>query len=130
MILGLISVASRLTLGRYELLPRRPLDWFPLCRVFEFGLGVYLARQIPPGFWNMLNGNRRIDCALRYMSDLTLPLFLVHWPILHTMKDLPVSDVVLLALVSTASLSVSACLLEIDKRVFTPLISRRRPHVQ
>src|SRR5713226_2596915 len=39
----LISLASRLTVEGY--LQNYPLEWFPLCRVFEFGLGIYLAQQ-------------------------------------------------------------------------------------
>ncbi len=38
-----LSLASRALLGRYGWLPGRPLDWFPPCRVFEFGLGIWLA---------------------------------------------------------------------------------------
>lgn len=121
----LISVCSRLVLGQLEILPKRPLDWFPLCRIFEFGLGIYLAKKIPENFWELLNGNRLVDRVSRYASELTFPLFLVHWPIIHTLKHMHVPDFGWITLSLVTSIVVSAGIYEIDRRIFTPFIRRK-----
>lgn len=41
-----VSTFARFIPGQYQLLPHRPLDWFPLCRLFEFTLGIFLAHVI------------------------------------------------------------------------------------
>ena len=124
-ILLVVSVSFRLLLGQFDLLPRRPLDWFPLSRVFEFGLGIYLAGIIPTRFWKLLNGKRTIGRTSLYISELSFPLFLVHWPILHTLKHVPVPDFAWIILFLVVSIAVSACILEIDRRIFTPFIHNK-----
>ncbi|MBV1787191.1 acyltransferase [Marinobacterium sp. D7] len=65
---------------QYGFMPGRPGDWFPPCRFFEFGLGLYLARVLPNSTWFRLKlpaGN-----AIRVLSDLSFPLFLIHYPFL------------------------------------------------
>jgi uncharacterized membrane protein len=43
-----VSVSSRLVVESF--FTGYPLEWFPLCRVFEFGLGLYwVERSIPGG---------------------------------------------------------------------------------
>lgn len=83
LILLLISVVSRLIVGHYDILPDRALDWFPLCRVFEFGLGIYLAEVVKPSVWSCANGNSRINSIFGFVGRLTFPLFLVHYPLLR-----------------------------------------------
>jgi peptidoglycan/LPS O-acetylase OafA/YrhL len=78
----LVSVLSRAILGQYDILPHRPLDWFPLCRVFEFSLGIYLASVIKPDLLLCINGSRRITSILKFIADISFPLFLAHFPLL------------------------------------------------
>ncbi|MFD2177732.1 acyltransferase family protein [Veronia pacifica] len=64
---------------QFGFMPGRPADWFPLCRVFEFGLGIYLATVINREFWF------RIDIPwlkqpVAFLSDIAFPLFLLHYP--------------------------------------------------
>jgi peptidoglycan/LPS O-acetylase OafA/YrhL len=76
------SVGCRLLIGEYDLLPVRPLDWFPLCRVFEFGFGVYLAQRLGEGFWLCANGYKRLGGVFEQIADISYPLFMVHWTML------------------------------------------------
>lgn len=64
---------------QYGFMPGRPGDWFPVCRVFEFGLGVYLALVLPKSFWFKLQTSQLIR-PVNYLSDLAFPLFLLHYP--------------------------------------------------
>lgn len=63
---------------QYGFMPGRPGDWFPLCRVFEFGLGIYIALRVPKTFWFRLQF--RFTQPVRVLSDLAFPLFLIHYP--------------------------------------------------
>lgn len=65
---------------RYGFMPGRPGDWFPPCRVFEFGLGVYLALLLPRATW--FKFQTRFYRPLQILSDLAFPLFLIHYPFL------------------------------------------------
>ena len=84
--LALLSVGVRLLVGKYKLLSMRPLDWFPLCRVFEFALGMYLvvlAKRLP---WRLPSPPRRIGDLLSFLGNLTFPFFLVHYPVIFLIK--------------------------------------------
>lgn len=83
LVLFLVSTVSRIILGHYDILSTRPLDWFPLCRVFEFGSGIYLAEIVQSDVWACANRNRRADSMLGLAGELTFPLFLVHYPLLR-----------------------------------------------
>jgi hypothetical protein len=65
---------------RYGFMPGRPGDWFPPCRVFEFGLGVYLALLLPRARWFAFQ--TRFSQPIQFLSDLAFPLFLIHYPFL------------------------------------------------
>ncbi|MBN1190099.1 MAG: acyltransferase [Dehalococcoidales bacterium] len=80
-----ISFISRWVLYREILsLPNRPTDWFPPCRVFEFGLGIYLATVISKSFLFTSGLNTRtLNKALFTIAELSFPLFLVHYPLLR-----------------------------------------------
>ncbi|MGD8262149.1 MAG: acyltransferase [Desulfobacterales bacterium] len=65
---------------RYGFMPGRPGDWFPPCRVFEFGLGVYLALLLPRETWFLFR--TRFNRPIQFLSDLAFPLFLIHYPFL------------------------------------------------
>ncbi|MFC3852544.1 acyltransferase family protein [Salinispirillum marinum] len=104
-ILFLVSVLSRWYVGQYGLpwlssswlddvegwvyrqfgfMPARPGDWFPLCRVFEFGAGMWLAMTLKPTVWSCLNvGSGRL---VAFFSDLAFPMFLLHYPYLFLVQ--------------------------------------------
>ena len=123
-----ISVISRLMFGYFKLLPiLRPLDWLLLCRVFEFCLGMYLAIVVPADFWNLLNVNQKVERLSTYLGEMSFPLFLVHWPIFHTVKHLreySVSTPAWIGLFLITSILASIIILEIDRRIFSPYLRR------
>jgi peptidoglycan/LPS O-acetylase OafA/YrhL len=50
--------------------------WFPLSRIAEFAFGIYI---IQIGMYpKMINSFQ----SIRFLSDLSFPIFLVHWPVL------------------------------------------------
>lgn len=65
---------------QYGFMPGRPGDWFPLCRIFEFALGVYLGYKLPKTLWFTLN--IRFTKLIGFLSDHAFSLFLVHSPFL------------------------------------------------
>lgn len=126
-ILFAVSVGSRFLLGQVPLLPLRPHDWFLLCRIFEFGLGIYLARTLPEKTWYVLNRNDNLDRFFNYLGELSFPLFLAHWPIFHTVKHMRsfgYSDEVWVSTFIVVSLVASMILLVIDKRLISPYLKR------
>jgi peptidoglycan/LPS O-acetylase OafA/YrhL len=66
--------------------------WFPLCRVFEFSLGIALAPRL----------NSFAPCLspawMQYVAELSFPTFLLHWPLLSWGLPLPAYLIVLLLL--------------------------------
>lgn len=78
----LLSVGSRLLIGKYKLIDMRPLDWFPLCRVFEFTLGMALVRAVSLVRWRLPEVPAWLGRALSFLGRLTFPLFLVHYPVI------------------------------------------------
>ncbi|MBD2858947.1 acyltransferase [Spongiibacter sp. KMU-158] len=105
LILFFISIGSRLYVGenglafgeghfwdgvveygyrQFGFMPGRPTDWFPLCRVFEFGLGIYLALTLNKKVWFVLQLPGKKTVA--WLSDLSFPLFLVHYPMLFLLE--------------------------------------------
>jgi len=118
-VLLVTSVASRLLLGRYEVLPTRPLDWFPLCRVFEFSLGVYLATVLPKRAYDFGRGCRG-GAVVVFVGKLSFPLFLVHYPLLRVMTFLTangVTQAVAVASFLAAALLASYVILLTDRRI-------------
>lgn len=123
-----ISVLSRLILGRYGFHLYRPLDWFPLCRIFEFGLGIYLARILGPTTLAFIKTDRYIYPVFHFISDLSLPLFLVHFPLLSILKffsESGINDIFSITVYLFISLIVSWIILIIDKSVPREKIIRR-----
>lgn len=79
---GMVEYAYR----QYGFMPGRPADWFPLCRLFEFGLGIFLALKLNRNVWLQLgSGNHRL---VAFLSDIAFPLFLVHWPFIFLLEIL------------------------------------------
>lgn len=71
---------------QYGFMPGRPADWFPPCRLFEFGLGLYLAQMLPKTTWFRVN--LPASSSIRLLSDLAFPLFLIHFPFLFLISSL------------------------------------------
>lgn len=119
-ILLLISTLSRLLLGSYEVLPKRPLDWFPLCRIFEFSLGIYLADILPKNFSRFFEPSKRLRSVITFISALSFPLFLVHYPILFLINDLTrrgVNQILSICCYVFISILLSWIILEIDNKL-------------
>ena len=82
LVVFLVSVCSRVILQHYDILSYAPTRWFPLCRLIEFGLGIYLANIIGRDLWARANRLRKLAPILAFIGDLSFPLFLVHYPLL------------------------------------------------
>ncbi|MFH0952669.1 MAG: hypothetical protein V1838_05865 [Patescibacteria group bacterium] len=87
-VLLFISVIARLYFLNSPVVPRYELEWFPLCRIFEFGLGIYLAFVIKQNFWWILDGQKQFASILGFIALLSFPLFLVHHPLLPVLTGL------------------------------------------
>lgn len=87
-ILFLISAVCRITLGMSDLLPERPLDWFPFCRIFEFSLGVYFITMVRAKKWDSLLLPEYEVPLISYIGELSFPLFLIHYPLLFVIPYL------------------------------------------
>ena len=118
----IISVVSRIILGQYEFLPNRSLDWFPTCRVFEFTLGIYLAIVVKQSFWSCLNCSRRLNSILKFMGDISFPLYLVHGPMLPIIVQywrFGISQWIAIIIFLILSVSIS-CLVTLLVKVIVP----------
>ncbi len=87
-LLCVISGLSRFYLGQHDVLPMRPLDWFPFCRVFEFGLGIYCVRVMPAMRWTQLPWLEPVAPIIAFGSEISFPLFLIHYPFMFVIKVL------------------------------------------
>jgi peptidoglycan/LPS O-acetylase OafA/YrhL len=83
--LAVVSIVSRVVVGR--VLPdARAIDWFPLCRVFEFGIGAWAVlgasrlRRIRMCCAGITGGAAR---AWSGAANLSFPVFIVHYPLLQ-----------------------------------------------
>ncbi len=116
----LISALSRLILGKYGFLQERPLDWFPLCRIFEFSLGIYLAVILPKKAYTFLDAPSHLGTVINFMGELSFPLFLVHYPNLFIIEYLPrlgLNQSMAICCYVFVSLLVSWIILETDKKI-------------
>lgn len=55
---------------------------FPLSRLFEFSIGIFFVRILKTDVWLILNKFIQIEKPLRFLSDISFPLFLIHYPLL------------------------------------------------
>lgn len=86
-----ISVWSRWFFGHEA---GRLTDWFPLCRVFEFGLGIFIVgRGLYPKTLTTLK-------AIYILSSLSFYVFLIHFPLLFVIKTNPLLYAALVMLLS------------------------------
>lgn len=114
-VLFVISVSSRLIVE--SLFTGYPLEWFPLCRVFEFGLGLYwVERGIP--------GGAASPRWAAFLSDISFPLYLLHYSFAFVFwhASYPWHLLVYLAIVILASIAVSI----VEERAKAFLTSRKR----
>jgi peptidoglycan/LPS O-acetylase OafA/YrhL len=77
-VLLVISVWSRWFFGHEA---GRMTDWFPLCRVFEFGLGIFIAER---GLYPKTLTTSR---AIYFLSNLSFYVFLIHVPLLFAVNN-------------------------------------------
>ena len=56
------------------------VDWFPLCRIFEFGLGIYVIQR---GWYPSFNSTR----VLAFLGVLSFYVFIVHGVFLHVIAQ-------------------------------------------
>lgn len=127
-ILFLISLLSRIIMGKYGYSLRRPLDWFPLCRIFEFGLGIYLANILGPSKLDIIKPVNYLSPVFRFISDLSFPLFLVHYPLLSMLESLSASGInhfLSIIMYLFVSIISSWIILLIDKRIPRSMILKK-----
>lgn len=75
----IITLLSQFLIKNYNLLSGRPLDWFPLCRIFEFTLGLYLSHMLPKNTWGIINIKTfAISQSINFFSAVSFPLFLIN----------------------------------------------------
>jgi peptidoglycan/LPS O-acetylase OafA/YrhL len=89
-----VSFLSRYYLANYS--PYfLPTNWFPLCSVFEFGLGIYLVTVglVPRIVSNGLT---------KYLSNISFYVFLINSPLLIRLQNQQEVFLVLLVILSTA----------------------------
>lgn len=111
----ILSAVSRYFAGMFEI---RAEDWFPLCRLFEFGLGVWIVNN--QELYKFVCGvganlSRSVKTVLKFCGDLSFPVYLIHWPVLHMplANNFPMWVSIPLVLCSTFILA--AVMLRIDR---------------
>lgn len=115
-----ISYISRIVVEDSEIFTGDQYYWFPLNRVFEFGVGVALAQLVPQRAWDCSNAGLQKIRFLPLWGDLSFPLFLAHDPLRrfitwgpHTPSSLLSGIVVFIGL----SIFVSIVALKLNKRI-------------
>ena len=128
-----LSCFCRYLFGHYKLLPGRPLDWFPFCRVFEFGLGIFLARRLPKNILLFFNDKfRGLHPAIIFFSALSYPVYLVHMPIIDVMVYAPylgISAVIWVPLFLVLSFACSVIFLKIDQLLAVSVRKKFSPDI-
>lgn len=104
---------------KYGFMPGRPGDWFPICRIFEFGFGVYLGLVLPKSFWFKLN--LPFKRVMFFLSDIAFPLFLIHLPfmflVLWLENDLKLPLALSIIVFMGALIAASYTINELDKKI-------------
>lgn len=115
-----ISVISRILISRSNIFLNNPIAWFPLNRVFEFGLGVFLAGLIKQDLLKSLNQALEKLPFLTFFSAISFPLFLIHDPLRRFIVIGPnnaLSRTVGIAVFLVLSIVLSKVALLIDQRI-------------
>lgn len=76
-----IALLSKIVISQFVFIGARALDWFPLSRVFEFGLGIFLAIKLP-GVWSKFDW-LPFAKAINFLGKHSFELFLFHYPLLE-----------------------------------------------
>ena len=117
-ILLIISIISRLLVSKYWIDSYRPIDWFFLCRIFEFGFGVWLARSKKILIFLNKQNFGVFNKPVCFFAIISFPVFLVHQPLLFIIeKDNWISIVVFLLI--TIALSYLILVLERTIKMFS-----------
>lgn len=114
---------------QYGFMPGRPGDWFPPCRLFEFGLGIYLALKLPHTAWQSLK--LPLTGLVRKLSDLSFSLFLVHYPFLflvETFRDAGITASLAISLYLGLMLLLAECCSRLESWLLGQV--RKRKHIQ
>ena len=122
----LTSIISRIVVSRTGCLPVRPMDWFPLYKVFEFSLGIYLAKVLPRNIWLITGPLKRLTSSILVLSELSLPLFLVHQPLLpriHYLMIKGLSPFLASAAFLSVSLIASWAAFTVNKKILASFLS-------
>lgn len=124
-LLLIIEILSRYLVGKY--MPgQRPLDWFPLCRVFELGLGIWLIKFKPTqGLIFRFRGIKALNLVVVYFANLSFHMYLVQSEVI---KRLPNSESIYIfsfrAFLTTVIIAVFVMELE---KLFYYVLSSREP---
>lgn len=126
-----ISAASRLLIGM-AVVPsaESPVRWFPLCLVFEFGLGIYTA--VVTDNLNKLK-LRSTDRFFSSAADLLFPVFLIHLPLIPILlpfiRRAGFNDVISVFTYLSAVIVISWLIHLADTRIQNDVnSSRSKPH--
>ncbi|MGD0494879.1 MAG: acyltransferase family protein [Candidatus Bathyarchaeia archaeon] len=74
-ILLIIEISTRIIFSHIPGIVRG-YDWFPLCRIFDFGLGIYVVQRNL--FWKASN----LSEPVTFLANISFPIYLVHIPLL------------------------------------------------
>ncbi len=119
-LLLLISVISRVLVSESKIFLHDPMAWFPLNRIFEFGLGVFLAVLIKQDLLKSLNQTLEKLPFLTFFSAISFPLFLIHDPLRRFIVMGPnngLSRTFGIALFLALSIMLSRLAIFIDQRI-------------
>ncbi|MBE9572722.1 MAG: acyltransferase family protein [Proteobacteria bacterium] len=122
-----ISLASRFVIERSNILSGNPKEWFPLNRIFEFGLGIYLVKVLKKDFLLRFNKILRHFPFLSFFSAISFPLFLMHDPLRRLIVFGPRNTISLMTGISIfllLSIIISKITLFMDRKIQTSLKSR------
>ena len=82
--LFLINIASRAIMWNYFFQFVGVTDWFPLCQIFDFGLGIYLVQKWSGlKMWKFTSGR-----TIAFAGELVFYLYLVHVPLMRFMPPI------------------------------------------
>lgn len=124
--LAALFVSFLITLFFRFIMAADPLTFFrlfgfaPLLFIFEFGLGIYLARMVNPKLWLSLNKYIKTSAVLSYLGVLSFPLFLLHYPflfIINYFSERGISYLISIPLYLFAALISSFLILKLANRI-------------
>ncbi|MFC1662605.1 acyltransferase family protein [Patescibacteria group bacterium] len=116
-LLLLVSLIARLYFSQALISPIYELEWHPFSRIFEFGLGIYLALIISKERWRILNRHQQTGRVFNFLAQISFPLFLIHgsfYFVLHNLTDSGVPAIFAIALYLLICLLVSWAMLKIS----------------